>query len=101
MRMGDIAVRFEWDAGNRRHIVRHRVRTVEAEHSMQDRNAVNGDAYWRPGEWRDAIIGMTSGGRLLFVVCTMRDAEDGTEVIRVVTARDATRWEQRQYEAGM
>lgn len=47
------------------------------------------------GEQREAIIGMTAGWRLLFVVYMLR-ADD----IRIISARLATKSERRLYENG-
>ena len=46
------------------------------------------------GEQREAIIGLTVGWQLLYVVYTLRDDE-----VRVISARLATKPERRIYEA--
>jgi|SRR5579863_6171089 len=43
---------------------------------------------------REAVIGLTEDWRLLFVVHVVREAR----VIRVISAREATRTERRRYE---
>jgi hypothetical protein len=47
------------------------------------------------GEQREAIIGMTAGWRLLYVVYILRDDE-----IRIISARLVTKAERRNYENG-
>ena len=47
-----------------------------------------------PTESREAAIGYTEGERLLFVVHVIRHEE----TIRIISAREATREERRQYE---
>ena len=48
----------------------------------------------KPTEYREAAIGYTEGERLLFVVHVIRHEE----TIRIISAREATREERRQYE---
>ena len=47
-----------------------------------------------PTESREAAVGYTGGEQLLFVVHVIRHEE----IIRIVSAREATREERRQYE---
>ncbi len=53
------------------------------------------DAGLVDGEQREAVIGMTAGWRLLYVVYTLRDDE-----IRIISARLVTKAERRNYENG-
>lgn len=64
---------FEWDADNIHHIWRHRVRPHEAEEAIDDPQAWPVEEYWHFDERREAFIGSTSAGRILFVVFTRRD----------------------------
>ncbi|MBK6454149.1 MAG: BrnT family toxin [Proteobacteria bacterium] len=48
----------------------------------------------RPPEPREAAVGYTEGEQLLFVVHVIRHEE----IIRLISAREATRDERRQYE---
>ncbi|MDH4167602.1 MAG: BrnT family toxin, partial [Gammaproteobacteria bacterium] len=48
----------------------------------------------RSNEPREAAVGYTEGEQLLFVVHVIRHEE----IIRIVSAREATREERRQYE---
>ncbi|PNY81271.1 BrnT family toxin [Deinococcus koreensis] len=84
---------FQWDDANEGHIARHGVEPAEAEDALSDPDAV--PAFARPandGEWRGALVGQTEDGRYLTVIFTYR-----ADLIRVVTARDATDTEKRRY----
>jgi len=84
---------FDWTGGNARKIwQRHRVRTEEAEEALLDPGSADAEAYDAEGEHREAIIGMTGDYRLLYVVYTERG-----NLLRVVSARDATRFETELY----
>ena len=52
------------------------------------------------GEERWQTIGRIGGVLFLLVVHTFEEAEDDTEVIRVISARKAKKVERRQYEDG-
>jgi uncharacterized protein len=83
---------FEWDAGNVDHIAEHGVEPEEAEEALRDPHRRRLPLDSSEGELRWSAIGMTSAGRVLFVVFTVRD-----RAIRVVTAYDGTETEKRQY----
>ena len=53
------------------------------------------DAYDVPRERREALVGATGEGRILFVVYTIRG-----EKVRPVTARDASDVQKRRYRRG-
>jgi uncharacterized protein len=57
--------------------------------TAQDR-AENGEYRWR-------TLGLVEGCLLLLVAHTVADA-DGTEIVRIISARKATRQERRSYE---
>lgn len=83
---------FEWDDANESHIWdRHRVEPFEAEEAFDDPDGYTYPAR-REGEHRAVLVGETLRGRLLAVVYTIR-----RDRIRVVTARDANRWERSRY----
>lgn len=89
--------RYEWDAGNLRHIARHGVTLTECEEALVDPQRVPGAAHAGPtGEARWAVVGATVAGRVLQVVYTFRGA-----VYRVVTAHDATPRQARDYPAAL
>lgn len=50
------------------------------------------------GEYRWQTIGLVEGWLLLLVAHTVRDEDDGTEVIRIISARRATRGERKHYD---
>ena len=85
---------FEWDAGNERHVARHGIKPYEAEQAATDLLALNRKVYDTPTERRQAMVGATIAGRLLFVVITQRG-----EKTRVVMARPTKRSERVGYEA--
>ena len=92
-----MSVRFEWDSSKAEaNIRKHGIPFERAasvffdplQASVQDR--VEG------GEYRWRTIGLTEGFELLVVAHTVRDDGDG-EVIRIISARHATRAERRRY----
>ncbi|MGH2587563.1 MAG: BrnT family toxin [Dehalococcoidia bacterium] len=89
------AFEFDWDAANRQHIALHDVEPAEAEQAYLDPNAVTLEESIVEGEAREAVIGLTPQGRLLVVVVA-----DYGDRLRVVTARPASRREQRVYVNG-
>lgn len=50
------------------------------------------------GEHRWQTLGIVDGYLLLLVAHTVRDDEDGTEVIRIISARRADPKERKRYE---
>jgi len=88
---------FEWDEGNLfKGWERHRVRFSECEEVfIGSRPLVAAAARNAGGEERLAALGRTDAGRLLCVVFTLRGAR-----IRVISARDASRKERKEYLRG-
>lgn len=86
---------FEWDAGNaEKNWLRHRVSQAECEQVFFNLPlVVSEDGLHSLEESRFYALGRTDAGRLLFVVYTLRG-----EKIRVISARDMTRREQKEYE---
>jgi uncharacterized protein len=86
---------FEWDPAkaeaNRR---KHWVRFSDAVSVFQDHDALT-IADPSPEEERYVTVGMDLHGRVLVVVYTWRGKN-----IRLISARKATRSEERQYEEG-
>jgi uncharacterized DUF497 family protein len=75
---------------------KHRVSFEEAATALADDHSVTGaDPEHSVGESRFVTFGVSSGGRLLVVSHT----EDG-EVLRIISARRATKRERRIYEEG-
>jgi uncharacterized DUF497 family protein len=83
---------FEWDDANEGHIWEHGIDPGEIEEALLDPDRVGADAYNVPHERRDAAIGATLAGRILYVVFTMRG-----EKVRPVTARDTDDGQKRRY----
>lgn len=93
-----MAVRFEWDsnkaAANAR---KHGVGFDIAALAFADPFALIEEDRVEGGELRWRTLGMAQGVLLLLVAHTIRD-EDDVEVIRIISARPATRPERRKYE---
>lgn len=91
--------RFEWDpvkaASNES---KHGVRFELAMRVFLDPLCVTRQDRIEGGELRWQTMGMVDGMLLLLVAHTVREDEDVGEVIRIVSARLATRKEKRDYE---
>ncbi len=90
-------LRFEWDprkaAANLR---KHRVSFSEAETAFADEHGlITEDPGHSTDEDRFALLGLSQAMRLLVVVHCYRVADSA---IRIISARKATRAEQRQYD---
>jgi uncharacterized DUF497 family protein len=86
---------FEWDAGNaEKNWIRHRVSWGECEQVFFNLPllVLEDDLHSRD-ELRYFALGRSDAGRLLFVVYTLRE-----EKVRVISARDMTRRERKEYE---
>jgi uncharacterized protein len=91
-------VRFEWDpakaeANVRKHGVSFEVATrvfLDPFHASEQDRIENGEYRWQ-------TIGEVKGSTLLFVGHAIREDEEG-EIIRIISARRATRTERRRYE---
>lgn len=88
---------FDWDAGNeRKNADSHDVSQAEAEQVFFNQPLIaTPDEMHSEGEQRIRALGITSAGRLLTMIFTMR--ADG-ELIRVISARDMHRKERKEYE---
>jgi uncharacterized DUF497 family protein len=88
---------FDWDEGNReKNWVLHQVRSSEAEEVFLQRPVlIVPDEKHSGTEVRYAAWGRTASGRQLAVVFTIRESR-----IRVVSARDMSRAERREFEHG-
>jgi len=87
---------FDWDTGNaEKNWLRHRVSQMETEQVFFNRPlVVADDEPHSQGELRHFALGHTDAGRLLFVVYTLRG-----DRVRVISARDMTRRERKEYES--
>ena len=93
-----MAVRFEWDpdkatANARKHHVSFETATL----AFADPFALIDQDRVENGEQRWQTLGMAGGVLLLLVAHTIRD-EEQVEVIRIISARLATRPERKRYE---
>ena len=90
--------RFEWNAdkavGNLR---KHGVTFETAVLAFTDPFAIIDPDGIVNGELRWSALGMVGFATLLFVAHSHRDESDGTEVIRIISARYATGTEKRRY----
>src|SRR4051794_15706759 len=87
---------FDWDGGNaEKNWLRHRVSQAECEQAFFNQPLVVAEDDLHSGEeLRYLALGQADSGRLLFVVYTLR-----SERIRVISARDMTRRERKEYES--
>jgi uncharacterized DUF497 family protein len=89
-------LRFAWDPRKaRENLRRHRVSFGEAETAFLDEEAlVLDDPDHSEVEDRFILLGMSAGFRILFVCHCVRE---GGSLIRIISARRASRGEQEQY----
>lgn len=89
-------VGFQWDAGNsEKNWQGHQVSRGEAEEAFFNHPLMIGDdPVHSSQESRFYVLGQTNAGRRLFVAFTIR-----VNLIRIISARDMSRREQRVYEA--
>ena len=91
-----MALSITWDpAKARSNVAKHGITFEEAATVFADLLSltVPDDVHARPGDERFATIGMSHRGRLLVVIHS-----DAGDVIRIISARRATRLETRDYE---
>ena len=95
--MHTIKTEITWDSvkakSNR---LKHRVFFSEVEPVFYDPNAISFEDVNSKGEARFIVIGLDSLGRLVVVVYTYRN-----NVIRIISARKASKAEQKTYEKGI
>ena len=85
---------FDWDAANLGHIARHGIAPNEAEEAVLI-DPLETDVQSHPSEQRVLCFGRAKSGRLLTVLYTERRGK-----IRVVTAYEMTKLQQRMYFEG-
>ena len=93
-------LRFEWDERkNRANRAKHGVWFEEAQGVFSD---PHGRLFYDPehseGEDRFLLLGLSSAGRALVVIHTYRERDS---LVRIISARKATKREQRFYEKGI
>jgi len=88
--------RFDWDAGNTWKCQQHGVSIDEIEFVLQSDPLIQPDHKHSIVEARFIAVGPNSDGRLIFIVYTRREADDG-ETIRPVSARYMHAKETKRY----
>ena len=91
-------MKFEWHPPKAEsNLAKHGVSFAEAQEAFaDDYGVVIRDEHNSISEVRYRLIG-GSQSRLLVVTYTMREDELGQEVIRLISAREAERWEKQKY----
>jgi len=86
---------FQWDEGNaEKNWIKHKVSRVECEEVFFNEPLLVASEVKHSGtEPRFYALGQTDEGRLLFVVFTVRET-----LIRVISGRDMSRREKKEYE---
>lgn len=92
---------FEWDEKkSQSNFRKHGIRFEEAARVFDDPLSISEQDRFENGECRWKTIGMVYGCILLLVAHTVRDEENGVEIIRIISARCAEPKERRRYERG-
>lgn len=93
-----MSIHFEWDAAkaaaNQR---KHGVSFELASLAFTDPFALMAQDRFEGGEYRWQTLGLVEGCLLLLVAHTVRH-DDGSEIIRIISARKATRKERERYD---
>ena len=86
---------FDWDKGNElKNWDAHSVKRIEAEQVFFNHPLLVFDTYSQNDEQRFLALGVTSNGRFLTIVFTIRKKK----FIRVISARDMSRKGRKAYE---
>ena len=94
-----MATRFEWDdAKAKSNLRKHGVAFEDAIFTFTDPFALMQQDRFEGGERRWQTLGMVGGYLVLLVAHTVGAEADGTEVIRIISARAADRKERKRYE---
>ncbi len=89
---------FDWDEGNSgKNFKGHEVTDQEGEEVFLHKPFIEEDVKHSKSEQRYQALGETSSKRYLFVSFTIRYIH-ATEKIRIISARDMNRKEERRYE---
>ena len=90
---------FSWDAGKAlSNLKKHAVSFEEAATVFGDLDALDwDDAEHSHAELRSKRLGTSLTGRILLVIYTPRRSHDAKEIIRIISARQATRKERQAY----
>jgi hypothetical protein len=90
---------FSWDAGKAlSNLKKHGVSFEEAATVFGDPDALDwDDPEHSDAEIRSKRLGVSVIGRTLIVIYAPRRVKDGKEIIRIISARQATRKERKAY----
>ena len=89
---------FQWDAAKAvANLRKHGVSFDLASLAFADPFALIAQDRFESGEYRWQTLGLVEGCLLLLAAHTVTDA-DGTEVVRIISARKATRKERQRYD---
>ena len=94
-------IRFEWDeAKSRANVAKHGISFRRATQVFDDPHYVSVPERIEDGEQRWQTFGIVEGQLLLMVAHTIREqsGDEVVEIIRIITARKATKHERRRYE---
>lgn len=92
-------MRYEWDAGKDRvNQAQHGVSFATAARVFEDPRHLSIQDRHEEGEERWQTLGLVGGTVILLVAHTYREDEQDEEVIRIISARKATRRERQRYE---
>lgn len=90
---------FEWDSEKASsNLKKHRVSFETAVRAFADPFAMVQQDRIENGEYRWQTLGMADGYLLLLIAHTVFDDENGSEVIRIISARRADPKERKRYE---
>ncbi len=93
-----MSVEFEWDdAKNASNQKKHKISFETALHVFKDPFLLTKQDRFERGEYRWQAIG-TISGQIVLLVAHTSNFEDSTEIIRIISARNATAQEKREYE---
>ena len=93
-------MRCEWDeAKNRRNLAKHKISFETAKLAFEDPHALSLQDCMVAGEERWQTLGMIGDGIVVLVAHTYWE-NDGEEVVRIISARKATKPERKAYEEG-
>ena len=94
-----MATRFEWSLTKAESNLRkHRVSFEVATLVFSDPFAIVEQDRIENGELRWQALGVVEGCLLILVAHTVSDDEDGTEIVRIISARRAEPKERKRYE---
>lgn len=92
-------IRFEWDTTKaRQNLQKHHVSFETAARIFADPFALSRQDRIENGEHRWQTLGCVEGQLLLLVAHTIRDDSDGSEIVRIISARRAEPRERKRYE---